>query len=156
MDAASTSAPRKRSRSDCAADRPAKHAKNRHEPCGPGAIVKQTLLAHYYTEVQTLRQYALSKLPTTSRIRRKKIATAGDGLGAFLDATLVALRQEGQDNKPDYRWEKWVNFSQKGDESYDITISAGLGASMYSQPEVSWRRRDGFEKLPESLTTLFI
>lgn len=153
MDATSTSAPRKRSRSDCAAARPAKHAKNGHEPCGPKAVVKQTLLAHYYSEVQTLRQYALSKLPIASRIRRKKIATAGDGLGTFLDATLVTLRQDGQDNKPDYRWEKWVNFSQKGDESYNITISAGLETSMYSQPEVSWRRRDDFERLPESLTT---
>ncbi|KAL0475706.1 Telomerase ribonucleoprotein complex RNA binding domain-containing protein, partial [Neurospora intermedia] len=39
--------------------------------------ITQTLLSIYYPQTLTLRQYALSKLPKTSRIRRKKIAALG-------------------------------------------------------------------------------
>ncbi|KAJ4386951.1 Telomerase reverse transcriptase [Neurospora sp. IMI 360204] len=36
--------------------------------------ITQTLLSLYYPQILTLRQYALDKLPKSSRIRRKKIA----------------------------------------------------------------------------------
>jgi telomerase reverse transcriptase len=96
-----------------------------------------------------LRQYALSKLPPSSRIRRRKIASVGlaktppekaateDELavGELLDSTIVALRHHAEAGH-DHRWEQWLGFSQKVDES-DVTLSEGLKGSIYSQSEVS-------------------
>ena len=151
-------ASRKRARSPCAgsgrdspAHRPAKHARSADEP--RGAPVKHALLAQYYSDAQTLRQYALSKLPTSSRIRRRKIASVGlaktspekaateDELavGELLDSTIVARRRHAEADAEaghDHRWEQWLGFSQKGDESY-VTLSDGLKGSIYSQSEVS-------------------
>ncbi|KAK4681468.1 Telomerase reverse transcriptase [Podospora pseudoanserina] len=131
------------------ADHPAKRQRTGHEP--RDAVVKHALLSQYYSETRTLRQYALSKLPTSSRIRRKKIATVGLSgssvqkssteeetiLGELLDTTLVAWRHDATARKNSYRWEKWIAFSQKGkgDESY-VTLSDGLRRSMYSQSDI--------------------
>jgi telomerase reverse transcriptase len=114
-------------------------------------VVKHALLAQFYSEVQTLRQYALSRLPASSRIRRRKIASVGLGkppsdqphtddelaLGALLDSTVVARRhhRDGEAGL-EHRWEQYVAFSQKSDES-NVTLSDGLKGSMYSQAEVS-------------------
>lgn len=127
-------------------ERPAKHVKRGRKP--PDAIIKHALLAQYYLEIQTLRQYALSKLPPSSRIRRKKISSVGLGhlsqeksptedelaLGEVLDTTIVARRQRAEDDN-DHRWLQWVGFSQKGDES-NVTLSDGLKGFIYSQSEV--------------------
>lgn len=144
--------PRKRSRSeprdrdrDDSANRPAKHVRHGHEP--RDAIVKHALLAQYYCESQTLRQYVLSKLPASSRLRRRKIASIGlakpgpkpteiePALRDLLDSTIVACRQHVEDTDG-HRWQQWVAFSQKGDESY-VTLSDGLKGSIFSQSEVS-------------------
>jgi len=130
------------------ADRPAKRLHRGQEPRNADAIVKHALLAQYYPETRTLRQYALSKLPASSRIRRRKIASVGLAkspadkaptedelaLGALLDSTLVARRHPAAASD-DHRWEQWVSFSQKGDESY-VTLSDGLKGSIFSQAEV--------------------
>ncbi|GAB1310439.1 Telomerase reverse transcriptase [Madurella fahalii] len=153
MDAASVPMPRKRSRSqggrssrDAPADRPAKHVK-----CGNAArdtIIGHALLTQYYSEIQTLRQYVVSKLPASSRLRRRKIASVGRSpsspeqsratderaLGELLDSTIVASRQHAEDTE-DHRWEQWVGFSQRGDESY-MTLSEGLQGSVFSQSEI--------------------
>ncbi len=146
--------PRKRGRSqpgeldrDGSADRPAKHIKCGHVPCD--AVVKHALLTQCYSESQTLRQYVLSKLPASSRIRRRKIASVGLGvpspeksgaedglaLGELLDSVIVARRHHAEDTDG-HRWQQWVAFSQKGDESY-VTLSDGLKGSIFSQSEVS-------------------
>lgn len=146
---------RKRVRSPCAglgrdspAHRPAKHTKCAHEP--RDGLVKHALLAQYYPEAQTLRQYALSKLPASSRIRRRKIASVGRAktspekaptedelaVGELLDSTIVARRLHHAEASHDHRWEQWLSFSQKGYESY-VTLSDGLKGSIYSQSEVS-------------------
>ncbi|KAI8314565.1 Telomerase reverse transcriptase [Colletotrichum sp. SAR11_240] len=39
--------------------------------------VKQSVLLQYYDNVQNLREYLLSRLPSSSRLRRKKIASIG-------------------------------------------------------------------------------
>ncbi len=110
--------------------------------------MKHALLAQYYPEIQTLRQYALAKLPASSRLRRRKIASVGlvrsaaekaptedeTTLGDLLDSTIVACRYHAE-AADDHRWEQWLGFSQKGDESY-VTLSDGLKGSMYSQAEV--------------------
>jgi telomerase reverse transcriptase len=102
-----------------------------------------------------LRQYALSKLPASSRIRRRKIASVGRAktppekaatedelaVGELLDSTIVARRRHAEavtetEAGHDHRWEQWLGFSQKGDES-NVTLSDGLKGSIYSQSEVS-------------------
>lgn len=153
-------ASRKRARSPDAepgrgnpAHRPGKYARGADEPCG--RPVKHALLAQYYSDAQTLRQYALSKLPASSRIRRRKIASVGCAktppekaatedelaVGELLDSTIVARRRHAEavtetEAGHDHRWEQWLGFSQKGDES-NVTLSDGLKGSIYSQSEVS-------------------
>ncbi|KAF7928563.1 uncharacterized protein EAE98_005619 [Botrytis deweyae] len=116
--------------------------------------VKQTLLAKYYPNVLCLRDYLLSKLPVSSKVRRKKLLSVGHKLstniedqgddheeededhllGDFLDGTLigVSLNHElSQEN----RLKEWVSFSQKGDISVS-TIANSSGNDVYSQSEI--------------------
>lgn len=128
--------------------RPPKQVKTNHLQCAD--VVRHALLAEYYQKVQTLRQYVLSKLPATSRIRRKKIASLGlkncpySGptsevvftVGRFLDTTFISLPEgPAASASADGRWEQWLNYSQNGDESY-VTLQDGVGKAYYSQPEV--------------------
>ncbi|KAI0136574.1 hypothetical protein BJ170DRAFT_18292 [Xylariales sp. AK1849] len=109
--------------------------------------IKHDILGQYFSGVLTLRDYVLLKLPDSSRIRRKRIASIGGegfaetvvtavelSVGALLDLTLVGLSGKA---KPisDNRWEQWSNFSQKGDDSY-ITLSDGLAGAAFSQSEI--------------------
>lgn len=113
-------------------------------------IVKHALLDQYYSESKTLRAYLVAKLPNTSHIRRKKIASIGvetpqgkctedeTVLGRLLDNTIVSRRiseTPKDQTDPDVRWQQWLAFSQQGDESY-VTLSDGLAGSLYSQSEV--------------------
>ncbi|KXX74891.1 Telomerase reverse transcriptase [Madurella mycetomatis] len=147
MDAASVPMPRKRNRSEGdRSSRPAKHVKRANAACD--TTIGHTLLTQYYSEIQTLRQYVISKLPASSRLRRKKITSVGRGasppnqshteeeraIGELLDSTIVASRQHAGDTEG-HRWEQWVRFSQKGDESY-VTRSDGLKGSTFWQSEI--------------------
>jgi telomerase reverse transcriptase len=129
--------------------RPAKRVKGAN--LQRSGAVKHALLAQYYPETRTLRDYVLAKLPSSSKIRWKKIASlgvpvqgTGDGLteqeltlGRFLDATLIGGSHNGGEfSQIDDRWEKWVSYSQRGDESY-VTLSDGLAGALFSQSEVS-------------------
>lgn len=121
-----------------------------------GHPVRHALLSRLYPNLFTLREYVLAKLPPSSRLRRKKIASIGRqdarpgnsshpspdveaALGHLLDTTLV-----GSYNKPpaqsDNRWEQWANFSQKGDDSY-VTLTDGSAGALFSQREVCLKRR---------------
>lgn len=132
--------------------RPSKKARAEASKRGDDAV-EHALLVHYYPKLQTLRSYVLSHLPSSSRLRRKKIAAIGTPnqssgkapdetelqLCRLLDATVVAAAQGQEKAKPEKaekRWEQWMNFSQKGDESY-VTLSDGLAAAACSQAEVS-------------------
>lgn len=107
--------------------------------------VKKDILQQHYPLVCTLREYVLSELPGTSRIRRKKIATLGPGpdaseaetqLAHVLDTALVGTaRSIPKSDSGASTWEQWVSFSQKGDESY-VTISKGIASSFGKQSEV--------------------
>lgn len=110
------------------------------------APVQLNLLEQCYAQVVTLRKHILSRLPSSSRLRRKKISTLGQSADAgevearvssLLDTTLVCStkREEQQHEDSDTRWKQWLSFSQKGDESY-VTLAGGPEASMYSQSEV--------------------
>ncbi|KAH9902028.1 hypothetical protein F4778DRAFT_105027 [Xylariomycetidae sp. FL2044] len=106
---------------------------------------QHVVLNRFYPQVLTLRGYVLSKLPASSRIRRKKVTAVGliskspgrpvsdieKSLGALLDNTLVGFTQEPKDVS-EKRLEEWKNFSQKGDESY-VTLSDGVSGYVESQ-----------------------
>ena len=116
---------------------------------GKDPVVKHAVLAQYYPQVYTLREYLLSKLPATSKARRKKIVSVGqqqqsdgttdgpiDGLASFLDSTLIGVLKY-KDASPEERLKQWVTFSQRLDTSdSNLTNLSGTG---FSQSEV--RRR---------------
>ncbi|KAK2040516.1 hypothetical protein LZ31DRAFT_40461 [Colletotrichum somersetense] len=110
--------------------------------------VKHSVLQQYYECVQTLREYLLSKLPGSSRLRRKKIASLGKDVAqsskedhrwipevsSLLDTTLVCVHHRPQ-AQTDSRWEQWRSFSQKADESV-LSTSGDLAGATSSQSEI--------------------
>jgi telomerase reverse transcriptase len=108
--------------------------------------VKTAVLAQYYPRVVSLREYLLSKLPSTSKIRRKKIQTVGRNIGGesceryqvlaeVLDTTLVGVLRDGESSREE-RWQQWTSFSQKADISVS-TLANTTGIGLFSQPDVS-------------------
>ncbi|KAG7138103.1 hypothetical protein HYQ46_008379 [Verticillium longisporum] len=113
--------------------------------------VKHALLRQYYPEIVSLRHYLISKLPSASRLRRKKIASIGSEeprssvdfrgdlerqLCHLLDTTVVGLQHSQLPAADDnVRREEWTKFSQRGDESY-VTLSGGLSDALFSQAEI--------------------
>ncbi|KAJ0167125.1 Telomerase reverse transcriptase [Colletotrichum tanaceti] len=110
--------------------------------------IKYCVLPQCYDNVQTLREFLLSKLPGSSRLRRKKISLLGKGenrpskeghdytpeLVVLLDTTLVCTHHRSQ-AQSDSRWEQWRSFSQKADESV-ISASGNLASAAASQSEI--------------------
>lgn len=127
-------------------NRSVKRAKRDNKP-SVGAL-SHPLLSQLHPHLQTLREYILARLPASSRLRRKKIASVGLqseasersvtevklALARLLDTTVVAYSaQRGVQH--DDRWEKWNSFSQKGDDSH-VTLSDGHVGSSFCQTEV--------------------
>jgi telomerase reverse transcriptase len=109
----------------------------------PAAPVKRDLLQQSFSRLSPLRDYVLTQLPSSSRIRRKKIAalSAGDDsdeaekrLCHFLDTTLVGSNK-AIDQSDDATWDQWQCFSQQADDS-NVTISSGIASSIRTQSEV--------------------
>lgn len=115
--------------------------------------VKYALLALYYPEVVTLREYLLSKLPATSKVRRRRIVSIGRehqnpspqhrnddlDLAVALDQTLIGVSElKKQEKVALERHQIWTSFSQRrsqeGSRVGDISV---LGSSV-SQSEVGW------------------
>jgi telomerase reverse transcriptase len=130
--------------------RATKKAKGDNNAAKHGETIVHPLLSLLYPHIQTLRDYVLSRLPTSSRLRRKKIASVGFqnestgkpvteielAVAHLLDTTVVACSSSQPESRSDdNRWEKWVSFSQKGDESY-VTLSDGFTGASFSQTEV--------------------
>ncbi|KAB5579961.1 hypothetical protein GE09DRAFT_420893 [Coniochaeta sp. 2T2.1] len=111
--------------------------------------ISHPLLSLLYPHIQTLRDYVLSRLPASSRLRRKKIASVGLqseesrtaptevelAVARLLDTTVVSFSHQPPKAEQDDRWRKWNSFSQKGDESY-VTLSDGFTGAAFSQTEV--------------------
>ncbi|RYO83600.1 hypothetical protein DL762_006049 [Monosporascus cannonballus] len=111
--------------------------------------IQHALLEQFYPHVRNLRDYILSRLPPSSRLRRKKVAAIGkvgespnsalsdveQSVGALLDSTLIGISAKLSCGSTDDRWEQWTTFSQKGDESY-VTLSDGIAGSRFSQSEI--------------------
>ncbi|CZR51337.1 related to telomerase reverse transcriptase [Phialocephala subalpina] len=105
-------------------------------------VVKQALLNQYYPEVLSLKEYLLANLPSTSKIRRRKISSIGRKpedkesdrkLCQFLENSLIGVCKN-RDLSQDERWSQWTTFSQKPDDS---TSFANLSTSqVYSQSEI--------------------
>lgn len=122
--------------------------RKRHRVCGTSStrdpVIKQAVLAHHYPKVLTLRQYLLSKLPSTSKIRRKKILSVGrvprpDGkdekdFSHFLDQTLVGVL-ECKEVSSKERIQQWISFSPKADLS-DSGFADLSGVGKFCQLEV--------------------
>ncbi|KAI0176167.1 hypothetical protein GGR52DRAFT_539829, partial [Hypoxylon sp. FL1284] len=106
---------------------------------------RHAVLGQFYPQVPTLRHFLLSRLPPTSRLRRKKVASVGQvnktpdtstsdvehSLGVLLDTTLVGVPEDATTLEAD-RIDGWKNFSQKGDESY-VTLSNGVAGFVETQ-----------------------
>lgn len=108
------------------------------------SAVRRDLLERSYASITTLREHVLSKLPGSSRLRRKKIASLGQGdqvgqveanLAHLLDTSLVCCHAPRPGGSDDTTWEQFLSFSQRGDESY-VSLSDGVAGSIYSQSEV--------------------
>lgn len=106
------------------------------------SVIKQALLTQFYSGVFTLREYLLSKLPSTSKIRRKKILNIGrsrspgeDGdqrISSFIDKTLVGVLPQSDGSKEDRR-QQWENLSQKADDSMSSIDSKAVGKISLSE-----------------------
>ena len=112
---------------------------------GKDPVVKNALLAQYYPRVLSLREYLLSKLPLTSKIRRKKILTVGrkpgdrssgrdQALANALDQILIGVSKDSQASQEE-RWQQWASFSYRADTSASTLANLG-GISLFSQSEV--------------------
>ena len=134
---------RKRTRQGIEGDQ--KRQKHYSNPIGKDPVVKQALLAQYYPQVLSLRQFLLHKLPATSKTRRKKILSLGrnealdkgkdrNALSDFLDRTLVGVLP-CRDVPPQERMQLYTSFSQRADTS-DMTFGDLNGTGHFSQSEV--------------------
>lgn len=127
------------------------------------SAVKQDLLARYYPRVETLRAYLLTRLPASSRIRRKRLAAVGATaepsaveqlLSRLLDMTLVAcgVSSSGDGNGDDdgdppdglpsleergdrERLRETFSQTKRADESY-VTVSNAAEGAFSPQAEV--------------------
>ena len=129
-------------------ERPLKRAKACDGAIHQSQPVSHPLLSRLYPHIQTLRDYILSRLPASSRLRRKKISSVGLqsetsgkavteaelGVARLLDCTVVAYSSLPE-TQTDDRWQQLTTFSQKGDESY-VTLSDGYAGASFSQTEV--------------------
>ncbi len=85
-------------------------------------------LSLYYVQILTLRNHLLSKLPPTSKIRRRRIASADDPI---FDRILVCIRDVGKQSSDLVRAKDFEAFSQR------ISLTAGSsGGARSSQSEL--------------------
>jgi len=132
---------------------------------GKDPVVRTALLAQYYPQVFSLREYLISKLPPTSKIRRKKILSVGrrpqwgvgehdQTLADILDNTLVGVSKYNAVS-PEERLKQWSSFSQCLDTSESNLTNLG-GTGVFSQSEVGITPLSSLDGLSEthSLTPL--
>lgn len=121
-----------------------KRPRHEHNERTPQKAISHPIFTQYYPTVLTLREYVLSRLPSTSRIRRKKISRIGSGpsplsetetrVSYLLDTTLVGAPEISKEQL-DEKWKERVTFSQMTEES-EVTLSDVFGKATFSQAEV--------------------
>jgi hypothetical protein len=132
---------RKRSRPSHRMGGDPKRQKVSESPIGKDPVVKEALLAQFYPQVLSLREFLISKLPPSSKVRRKKILFVGkkpdseadQKLSKVLDQTLVGVSKHKGVSQEE-RWQQWTTFSQKADDSVSFANATGVG--IFSQSEV--------------------
>jgi hypothetical protein len=150
-------AKRKRHRPRAEGDEATRRVKHGSSSNVAGDAVRQSLLAQFYPTVLTLREYLLSKLPTNSKVRRKKVTIAGQNqkqlngglqsstdedhmlLRLFLDTTLVGVPRD--DSQDDERATQWNLYPGRADAS-ELTVGNISGDALYSQSEVCFSGND--------------
>ena len=132
---------RKRSRPSHRVEGDQKRQKISETSSSKDAIVKEALLAQFYPQVLSLRDFLISKLPPSSKVRRKKILSVGkkpdseadQKLSKVLDQTLVGVSKHKEVSQEERR-QQWTTFSQKADDSVSFANATGVG--IFSQSEV--------------------
>lgn len=100
---------RKRKRVQDASFTPRKHPKLSDEKLQ----TRSPVLALCYPKVVTLREYLLSRLPTASRVRRKRLETFCDAKQSeLLDACLVGVLTEPSPELQQERAQDFISFTQ--------------------------------------------
>jgi hypothetical protein len=115
---------------------PAKRTKTTPQ-CGTtkGAL-SRSVLSHCYPEVLSLRQFLFKDLPSSSRVRRRKIAAhvLEDGTD-FLDTTLVGISTKAKPALEEERQREFVAFTQSQQRA-SHSSNGSLGEDHLA--EVSW------------------
>ncbi|KAF4581136.1 Telomerase reverse transcriptase [Ophiocordyceps camponoti-floridani] len=121
----------------------------------------QHLLEQHYATVQTLRDFLNCKLPSSSRLRRKKIAEIGSDLARVLDSTLICspIRPPEPDaSTKDGEFKEFRSLSQKSDDSGSSLLSNGVSSAIEVQADivnfVVWllfKRHKGTVKWPNNI-----
>ena len=121
---------RKRKRgqsSTLTSEKPAKCLKIEIAPAEKSQFTCPTLRL-YYVQVLTLRNHLLQKLPPTSKIRRRRVASADDPI---FNRTLVCLQDVGKNPSDSFRSKDFETFSQR------ISLTAGSsGGARSSQSDL--------------------
>lgn len=91
--------------------------------------VKHPTLDLYYVETTTLRDFLLSKLPSTSKTRRRKITSTEN---EYLDSILVSKKDEHQVTAKPFPSKDFEAFSQQ----INPTAISSIGDVSTSQPDL--------------------
>ncbi|PHH67661.1 hypothetical protein CDD80_664 [Ophiocordyceps camponoti-rufipedis] len=143
------------------AKRKRKHRDTPVKPCeSPPSTPVQHLLQQHYATVQTLRDHLNCKLPSSSRLRRKKIAEIGSDLARLLDSTLICSLtrpQEPDATLKDGEFREFRSLSQKSDDS-GSSMSNGLSSATEVQADIVnfavwllFKRHKGTVKWPNNI-----
>ena len=141
-------APRKRKRPCRTTENETKRTQiEQTSPCRK--TVQGNVLEQFYARVLTLREYLSSKLPADSKVRRRKLETAGQEgrrsstsspfdshlLKALLDTTLVGVPSSRRESSKDDRATRWSTHVGNAETS-EISFNGLNGEGGYSQSEV--------------------
>jgi hypothetical protein len=76
------------------------------------------VLSFCYLEVLSLRQFLINSLPSTSRVKRRKLTTVVlDDASDFLDTTFVGISRKTKSNTEGERRREFVTFTQSQQRS---------------------------------------
>jgi len=120
---------RKRKRSRLCTQDSAAEPRKRFQADVEQGSVKHPTLCLYYTHVSTLRNFLLSKLPTSSKTRCRRIITAEH---EFLDSTLVCMVDVQQPRLDSSRARDFEAFSQH----FNLTAGSSIGEGSTSQSDL--------------------
>jgi telomerase reverse transcriptase len=91
--------------------------------------IQHPTLCLYYTQISTLRKFVLSKLPTSSKARRRRIGSAVED---FFDRTLVCMVDLQQPKTASSRSKDFETFSQH----FTLTARSSIVEGSTSQSEL--------------------